>query len=246
MKSIKMKKSIKWKIEIIVFELVVICALLGVLFVKKVETYDFYDNAIYYQNEIDYIIPSGSKAKTSRNSDEITIERKDDESLIAQGLPVYFENEQKIALMKDMIYVQPMTGAAIFGRLTYFTEAKIEDNDVLISKNTNSAYETTGFLFDGLNTYLFLEDVEVKGEGFDFVLPRFSYVIATKKNCLEYLNYNTKENAIIYTEENVTVKDLKGTYSLIVDSDILNAGSAQYMLQSNLTSYDLYFEVNEE
>lgn len=241
-----MKKSIRWKVEIIVFELVVICALLGVLFVKKVETYDFLDNAIFYQNEIDYIIPKGSRAKTDRKTNEVTIVREDDEELIAQGLPVYFENEQKIALMKDMVYIKPMTGTAIFGKLTFFSEAKIEDNDVLISKNMNSAYETKGFLFDGVDTYLFFEDVEVIGEQFNFVIPRFSYVIATKNNCIEYLNYNTKENVIINTEESVTVKDLKGIYSLIIDCDILNAGPAQYMLQSNLSNYDLYFEVNEE
>ena len=241
------KSKTKFKIEIIVIELVLIAALLGVLFIRKVESYHFDSDATYFSNAVDYAVPEGSVARVDSKTKEITIDRNDDFALPALGIPVYYNGEKKVVLMKDTIYIQPSNGNVISRRLSYFTEISMAEYDVItIKRDTNENREMGGILFDGQNSYVFLQDQYLEISNRRISLPSFSYAYVIKDNYIEYFNYETGEIVIEGIEGTpVYVRDLNDTYRFNLSTDIISFNSGDVMLNSYVNSYKSYFEVNE-
>lgn len=239
------KSKTKFKIEIIVIELLLICALLGVLFVKKVESYHFDSDATYFLDAMDYIVPAGSVAKVDSKTKDITIERNKDFSLEATGTPVYYNEIPKLVLMKDLAYIKPANGVIYPYRLSYFTEISIEPNGVsTIMRDTNSKLETDGFLFDGNNTYVFLEDTYLEYSNKRVSLPAFSYVTVLKDNYVEFFDYNSKQITLENTEYPVYARNLNDSYKVNLTFDIVSFNSGDVMLHSYVDNYDPYFEAD--
>ena len=236
------KNKTKWKVEIIILELIAVFALLGVVFLNKVESYNFKSDATYFVDGMDYAIPKGSVAKVDKKTGIITITRKNDYPLETQGLPAYFDMLPKMVLLEDLAYYKPSYGYASEYKLSRFTELEIDENGfVSISLNNQKNTETTGFLHDGENTYVFLEPMTLEFGTHHKSLPAFSYVRVAKGSFVEYYDYDTKEITFESFDGEVKAKDSHNVYTILLECDIVDCGSNQVMLFNYYDDYDLYF-----
>lgn len=238
------KSKTKWKVEIIAIELVIIAALLGVLFVKKVESYNFVSDATYFADSVSFEVPAGSTAKVNAKTKNICIDRKNDYELPATSIPIYYNDQKKVVLMQDMALLKPQFGNVESYRLPYFTELSMDSNyGVTISRDSNSRYQMGGVLFDGENTYFFLEDEYLQILENRIKLPAYSYAYVIKNNYIEYFNYETKESKIEYIDQiPVYVRDEDDTYRINLSTDIISFNSDDVMLSSYISIYKSYFE----
>lgn len=242
------KSKTKFKIEIIVIELVLIAALLGVLFVKKVESYHFESDATYFADGVDYSIKEGSVAKVDAKTKTILIERDNDYSLPAQGIPVYFNDVKKVVLMKDSAFLRPVNGNVYVNRLSYFTEISMGANNLItIKRDTNEKNEMGGIIFDGNDSYFFLEEMFLEIGNRRMSIPAYSYVLAIRDNYVEYFNYDTKEITIEGIEgTSIYVRDINDSYRINLTTDIISFNSGDVMLNNYVNGYKPYFEAIEE
>lgn len=236
------KNKTKWKIEIIVLELVVICALLGVLFLKKVETYKFNQDATYFIRDNEVLIPEGSKCTSERGSSNFTINKPDKDMIETVSLPAYFNNSKKIVILKNLAYFKPNRINDSSYKLSFFTEISFDSEDkMFISRNDNTVNDSGGFLYDGLNTYVVLEDVRLKYDFKNIMLSPLSYIIVEKDNSVAYFDYDSKTYKYEMFDGDVYLEDINQVYKVSLNNDILSCGET-VMLRSNLDSYESYFK----
>lgn len=242
------KSKTKFKIEIIVIELVLIAALLGVLFVRKVESYHFDSDATYFADGVNILIPSGSVAKVDNKTKEIRITRDNDYDLPASGIPCYFNDSKKVVLTKDSAILRPSNGNVISNRLSYFTEIETDsDGLVKVRRDTNEGSEMGGIIFDGENSYFFLEDEYLEIKNRRISLPAYSYAFVQKDNYVEYFNYQTGEVKMEGIDGiSVYLRDLNDSYRINLSTDVVSFNSGDVMLSSYIDSYKPYFEAIEE
>lgn len=242
------KSKTKWKIEVIIIELILIVGLLGLIFLKKVESYGFQSEATYFADGVDYIIPVGSTAKTDAKTKEVKIERPGDYPLEATGIPVYYNDSNKVVLMKDTAILKPTNGNVFAYRLSCFTELTLEANNrIVIQRDANEGIETGGILFDGENSYFFLEEELLEIGDKRISLPAFSYVYVIKNNYVEYFNYDTKETGIEGIDQiPVYARNINDSYRINLSTDVVCFNSNDVMLNGYVKSYKPYFEAQAE
>ena len=242
------KSKTKFKIEIIVIELLLICALLGVLFIKKVESYHFESDATYFSDSVAFSVPKGSVAKVNDKTKEIRITRQNDYDLPASGIPVYFNDQRKVVLMKDSAILRPSNGNVISNRLSYFTEISTDSNGLIsIKRDTNEGIEMGGIIFDGENSYFLLEDGYLEIGNRRISVSAYSYAYVLKDNYIEYYDYSTGEVTIEGIDGiSVYLRDINDSYRINLCTDIVSFNSSDVMLSGYIDSYKPYFEANEE
>lgn len=238
------KTKIKTKLEIIVLLLIVIAGLLAILLLNDAEKYKFVDSATYFVDGVDYEIPSGQFAKYDKEKSTVYIDFGKEERLYSVGLPAYYNNTKSIVLLNDMTIVTPYDNHFETNRLTYFTLLE-NDSDVSgskVSRNNNFKFVNKGFLFDGNNTYVFLEPVSLKINGNVLKLGTFSYVISCKDNYFEVYDKDTDFFEIYYSND-LFESEISGTNSnffLYPEVDYVSIkGGTGMLLSSNVEGSEL-------
>lgn len=236
------KNKTKWKIEIIVLELVVICALLGVLFLKKVETYKFTSDATYFVSDIEINIPEGSKCRSERGENEFNIVTPEKNNIEVISLPAYYDNQNKVVILKKLAYFKPNRMKNEGYKLNFFSEISFDSNNrMTISRDDNSVSDSGGFLFDGINTYIILEDARLRYDFKNILLSPLSYIIVEKDNSVTYFDYDSKTFQYEMFDGDVFLEDMNQVYKVSLTNDILSCNET-IMLRSNIDSYESYFK----
>lgn len=238
------KSKIKTKLEIIVLLLIVIAGLLALLLVNDAEKYKFVDSATYFVDGVEYEIPAGKFAKYDKETKTVYVDLDKDYKLYSKGLPAYYNNSKSMVLLNDMSIIIPSDNYLESNRLTYYTLLE-NDSDISgskISRNNNFEFVNKGFLFDGNNTYVFLEPVLLRVKNDILKLGTFSYVIACKDNYFEIYDIDSKYFDIIYTNESLDA-EIQGTNSNFllypeVDYVSVNGGNGM-LLSSNVEGSEL-------
>lgn len=241
------KLNIKLKVEIIIALLVIICALLGFLTNQKVDTYGFNENAIYYINDVEYRIEKGDKAYFDTKSNQMIISRSDGTKLASSGLPVYIDNSDALLLINDMTYYKPINGELKDYKLTYFTKIESLDGDEMkIEWETKKDFENIGFIYDGYDTYVVLDEVYLNYNGRTIELSPLSYIIVSRGDYVEYRDkkHNTYEIEY-YNGDDITISEKQGRYSIVASFDFVNIDENMYILQSGVSKYNPYFSKEE-
>lgn len=110
------------------------------------------------------------------------------------SLPIYYEDRQAVVLPYPMIYYA--AGSITPVRVECFTELEYLDNGSVTALSGGKEIPLTrGFLFDGEDTYLFLEPVTLSFNGYRMDLGAMSYVIADYQN--DVMVYNRTDGTMI-------------------------------------------------
>lgn len=186
-------------------------------------TYTFKGTARQYYAGNAAAVESGTKLKRSQKGETLLV--KGGQS-IQTDLPIYPTDSRRVVLPTDMVFVAPRSDK--FYRMSYFTEVECQPGGTVIARRGNDrATVEQGFLFDGKDTYLFLEPMTVSVNGRTLQLPALSYVEAVYGGYVMVFNYETKECFVELSDGSGTAQPPSGDYeiSLLGDSMTMHDGS---------------------
>ncbi len=144
--------------------------------------------------------------------------------------PLYYSNSDRFILPANMSVVnyEGQTDAYL---LNYFTEIYKTNNYFMASFSKKEKVISNQFLYDGYDTYLFLEDVDLYVGESKYSLTPMSYVIAQYNGPIEIYKYG-EDPIVLGANEYVHVKFKSVDIDLI--EDILNNGVTTHILYSRV------------
>ena len=162
-------------------------------------------------------------------------------NLTDDGTVVYYKLENKVLL--------PQTDCLQFAaedkiyRLEYFSTVElVEGGGYRIKDGSTSVVVPGGIIYDGKDTYLFLEPVKLTVDGEVTDLPALSMIHATYGNAIEIYPYGYEPSEVaLYTDSDVKVTFSEGrTLMPLTDRVLLENQGWQLMC----TSYQMLPRIN--
>lgn len=230
------------KIGIISLAALILGVAIGIYFFIKVDTLKFEDTGFYPINGVEYPVAKGDKAVCKDG--EVSIERKGESEIIpSEDLPFYYKDRNKICLMADMAYYKPDQQDSVqIRKLNYFTEIETSADTLLLSRGGKAESDEGGFLFNGTDTYIFLEETDLRFAGKKISLESLSYAVVCPNSWI--MVYNAGDGKFryeaLYGNANAYTKG-KNKYEVNLAAELLNYNEGEYMLNASVEYYSSYF-----
>lgn len=198
----------------------------------------------YYQYFYGVKQEYSGKMNVIQKDDDTQLVLEDGKVISLDSTPMYYRDVLgKVLLAKETELVVPDTGTY---KLKKFTNIIKENNDIKVKKlnSDNQKNVNNGFIFDGNDMYLFLEDTVVSVGNTEYELPALSYVIVNYKSNVEIYNYDKDEYTIIQ-DENLLQSDVIATnriknYVINMSLDSLKTEKNNQLLISNINNLNEY------
>lgn len=129
--------------------------------------------------------------------------------------PLYTREE---TIVLPLAYTWNNLDTGVIYRLEHFSQIQIENQSITLTDGNLQSQQARGFLFDGVDTYIFLESVELTCGETSVRLPALSYAVARYGNTLQYYAYGGGESKVIQTGEEDQI-------ALFGNGDSLNMGT---------------------
>ncbi len=107
------------------------------------------------------------------------------------SLPIYLDGRSELVLSQDMVYYAPRS--RFRKRALHFSHIAASNTGLSLTREGKTTRTERGFLYDGEDFYLFLENVVVEFNGYSLELPPLSYVEAIYGGDIMVFNSETKE-----------------------------------------------------
>lgn len=221
------KKSRKGNLLIVV-SVVLLAALAGAAYYILSEKGIFRIEGASYQYCIGIRYDYPKEAKLVKMKEGTAVSYGENEVMSDTFVVHYLEGE-KILLPEDMLMMIPTLGLRTY-RVGYFTTFTYEDDLLLAKKEGKSALADRAFLFDGSNTYVFLEPMKLMLKDRNIDLGRFSEVLAVQNNVIEIYNTLTGEYELVETGIGDMLARSESGYTINLGTDTVLCGDKQYML----------------
>ena len=155
-----------------------------------------------------------------------------------QETPILYQDGAKITLTKNMLIMVPMEGTQV-KRVNCFTTIKEKSGLCTLTLGHKNAQSRGGFLYDGENTYIMLEETKLKVGTHEIELAPLSYVIVAYNQYAEY--HNSADNDYEwYALENSNVTGVtKSGYKIDFGKDSIDIGSGEALLFCAVDSVDV-------
>ncbi len=156
--------------------------------------------------------------------------------------PVYPTKEESLTLSQVMSYTNPETGS--LKKVNYFSSVEKNGNICTIKTKGRGARTVDvngGYLFDGKNTYIFLESMMVTcGERTWRMEPLSSITVVNQNYCSYYDPAARTSEFLEIGTDKVTAANMRETYMLNLSKDLLEpANGKTQMLIPNPEVLDL-------
>jgi hypothetical protein len=156
---------------------IVVCAIVVVVVVFIVSRIGVYtiDEPVYrFENGVKHQYTGTTEIKRDEENAAITL-TNGGRSEVLENVPIYYEDDQRrILLPPQMVYVDPWTQRT--GNTGYNAEVSIANpRTVVVSGKSVPIGE--GFIYDGENTYIFLDPMTIEYGGKTIDLPPLSYAM---------------------------------------------------------------------
>ncbi|MGL5972260.1 MAG: hypothetical protein ACRCZK_00780 [Oscillospiraceae bacterium] len=208
-----------------------IVVVLAFLFVRNIYRLTI-ENADLFQylsgNKVTYI----GDVSISRDENG-TILNNNGKTFAMESDPIYYRKENKFILPKDMAIVDYKTGQ--MNKINHYSEIYGKDGDIYLGMNNKENIIKNSFLFDGEDTYVFLDNVNLVIGDLKYTITPFSY-ITFRENELAYIFVHGSDN--FYDESQVEGKGIVESeeYGIYVDlgSDSINFNDTKQLLFKNV------------
>lgn len=178
--------------------------------------------------------------------DEATLDIQDNGTVLVNykygesatnSTPMYFLEEDRFILVYPMNLVQPFYGSEECAPI--FSQFYMENERVYYQNDELNREITRGFLFDGSNTYVFLENMNFKWGGRTQEVSAFSFVVVNNsKGTVVLYDYALGEVTKITTGSyEVTAVNLHNTYSVSLSYDTVKMDSGVEQMLYTAPSY---------
>lgn len=238
-----MKDSIK-KIGIIVVALVILGVAAGIYFMLTIENFKTKEDAFYHVNGVSYEVSKDTKISNETEENKVIIHKEEDFDLETSfGVPLYYKERDAICLMRQMAFYKPDQGSQfMIGKLQHFTEVELSGNAFVIKRHDAVGSESSGFLYDGNDTYIFLEPATVTYKGKKVKLSPLSYAVVYYDQWMQLYDYETGEYILEMDMGESAKAACKGEkpFEILLGYDTVTYGENEFLLNSAVDYYENY------
>jgi hypothetical protein len=211
--------------------LAAVAAVLLALYMRVLQTYEFSGESYHYDVGTRFSHARGTKI--DRVGGEVTLDDGKDVFRI-DSIPVFFEGEDKLIVPENMSLIVPEDVKA--GKLVFFSTVEERADGVWELETDGRRAETGGgFLYDGRDLYVFLEEVEISwGDGADekIKLAPMSYMVVLYNLRVEIYPRGAEDGMLIDTGTARVMAYFRG-YSVDLSKDILYREGQEMLLFTN-------------
>lgn len=175
-------------------------------------------------------IECSEDAKFTATDKGVTVKDGAQESSMPKT-PVMYDAENKIVLTSNNMLMRPAEMIDVY-RINSFSEISEKNGMITIQNDGKSAKIDSGFLYDGVDTYTFLEKVTVEIGTKKIVLGPLSYAKVGYRNYIEYYNSSDEEFKRIGIADLDVVATLGNGDKLDLGRDLINHDNADALLFS--------------
>ena len=149
----------------------------------------------------------------------------------SMGVPILYQGEKKITLSSNMLLMVPKNGSGL-KRVNCFTTITEQDGLSTLTSDGKKAQVFGGFLYDGRDTYIFLEKTTLRFGSKTVELAPLSYACVNYQQHVEYHNSaDGKYEMIVHADSNVTASAESG-YVINLGKDTIEMGQGEAILYS--------------
>ncbi|MDR1329634.1 MAG: hypothetical protein LBK23_08550 [Oscillospiraceae bacterium] len=209
---------------------IIIAAVAAVFFVQNARSYRFAGAASQFYAGGEYRIPADAVMRRADGASTIYYEGVTRDAV---NLPIYRSDTRAVVLPQDMVYYDPRAGTAV--RSDYFTELRYDENGFVTAvRGGASRGLSQGFLYDGRDTYLFLEPVTLRFNGYRIELSAMSFAEAIYDGQIMLYDRESGETTFEPPQSAVICESAAGDYTVSLLSDYLEkADGARTLLFTN-------------
>lgn len=187
------------------------------MFITKIDKIDIGGHNLYQYLSNQRYVYTGD-VQLSRKDDKTTL-YNNGKKFEMDSDPIYYANENKILLPKDMVLVSYEDGAV--KKFLHFNTIFTKDHKIYAKIDNKEVELKSCFLFDGDDTYIFLDDVKIKYGDITYNMSPLSYVTFSGGSNLSLYLKDINE----YKKENITNETVQITsnygYTVNLNSDSL-------------------------
>lgn len=205
----------------------VVAALVIVLalqFRKRVDTVSVADGAYQYFGE--QKLSYSGKTTIHYEDGQATLKDSSGEHVLDHK-PLY-TNDQELILPVTYAWYDISSGRIY--RLEHFSTVTMEGNQIVLKDGDKKKEGAGGFVYDGQNTYLFLERAEVTVGEQTVNLPAMSYVVSQYGNTLQYYAVGSDKSVVIQAEGADQIARFGNGDVLNLGTDTLNKANGSWQL----------------
>ncbi len=183
----------------------IVIVLLVFIFYRAADAFRASDELYTYIGETKTTYSAGTKFQHTEKG--TFLKKANGESISSR--PLYYENKSKLVIPMPYAWITMSAGGASMCRLETFSTVEVnQDGAVKLKDENQSRDEASGFLFDGENTYIFLEPVTLDWEDGSSEITTMSYVT---------VQYGGNMNLYVYGKESANLipiggKSVKATF----------------------------------
>jgi hypothetical protein len=189
-------------------------------FVRSASSYEFTGAAAQYYVENVFKIPGDAVMR--RNSNSTTI-YYGNTSRQPTNLPIYYNDRECVILPESLQFYNPRSNT--IAKLDYYTEIQFDGHATRAVRGGKTCLLEGGFVFDGKDTYLFLEPMTILVDGHTFTVSALSYAEVIYENTLMVYDRETGEQQMFTPQTVVQAKTMlqesaeKEDYTIALSTD---------------------------
>lgn len=206
---------------------------LVVYFISQIGTYKI--NRPIYRYDTGLQLFHEGNTRLRRRDNLLYLKNGGEETQI-QNTPLYYVEQENTLLVPDLMAVIQPGKTVPPVRTPYYTTLSFEDSGIaLLQKNKELARVNDGFLFDGKNLYVFMEDMTLQYMGQTIEMPARSYAVVLYNTRIELYPYGGTPVIQQTATATVTAQNKRGTFQLDLSRDIMTDAQGEYLLFSDIS-----------
>ncbi len=174
---------------------------------------------------------------TFRSSDEGSTVTTGDQKLPLIDTPILYKGEPKFTLSQNMLLMDPNESLGV-KRINQFTTVTKSEQMVTFESDGKKGVSYGGFLYDGEDLYVFLDDTKLFIGVVEVTLPPLSYARVQYNSNVEYYNIETGESDT-YALHDVDVLAECDGYQLGLGKDVIYTKAGEALLYSAVDNVDV-------
>jgi hypothetical protein len=216
---LRRKKSKLNKDRLLLVAIMFICA--GLVLAVAVYIFQLNSRAIradLYLYDTGYRFDYPGPSQIHKTEKGMVLESNGGEILLEMG-PLYYKDQERMLLPMVMVACLPSDNR--FGKLDYFTEVYQDNNGIFAKRGYHHIPLGKGFLHNGKDLYVFLENTTVNWQEKSVSLEPFSYAIVIYNQRLEI--YSAKGGECVLEDTGVckVIAVAESGYKIDLGTDIM-------------------------
>jgi hypothetical protein len=229
--KLNIKKLLKARYLAFLAILALVLVIISIFLLKKNMEKITFENHAFYQylshNRFEY-----EGILSLNHNGNITELNFKDVKVTLDSTPLYFLDESKVILPKTMLIAYPISGGLQY-KINYFSTIYTEGNTIYLTDGKLKKNLSNAFIYDGEDTYFFIDDTKINVNGTEYLLSPLSYVVTRYNSVIEIYNKAKDEYKVINIGDQEIIAAANG-YKINLSIDAIDYNNKSRLLIKNM------------